>query len=296
MKKQNTAKGLIFLVTAAVVWGFAFVAQRIGADSMPPFYFNFSRYLLGSVSLIPVILIFERGARDKTMHKNTLKVGIIAGIVLASASYVQQLGVVMTDSAGKSGFITGLYMVIVPIIGIFLKKKTGLQTWLGAVLGVVGLFLVCLNGSKLTFTFGDLLLVVCAVLFAIHITIIDAFGDKIYSLRFSMTQFGVCALVNLVGMLIFEETNLAQLNEAMIPVLYCGIMSVGVAYTCQVLGQKHSEPTSASIILSTEAVFSAIGGAIILHEKMSVPAYIGCVLILCGILLSQIKFGKKSKA
>lgn len=296
MNKRTSLKGLIFLITAAVVWGFAFVAQRIGADSMPPFYFNFSRYLLGSVSLIPVILLFERGARDKTMHKTTLKIGIIAGIVLASASHLQQLGIIMTDSAGKSGFITGLYMVLVPLIGIFLKKKTTLQTWAGAILGVVGLFLVCMSGGKLTFTIGDILLIACAFLFAVHITIIDTFGDRIYSLRFSMTQFGSCAFVNLIGMLIFEEPAIAQLGEAMIPVLYCGIMSVGVAYTCQVLGQKHSEPTSASIILSTEAVFSAIGGAIILHEKMSVPAYIGCVLILCGILLSQIKFERKSKA
>lgn len=295
MNKRTSLKGFIFLVTAAVVWGFAFVAQRVGADSMSPFYFNFSRYLLGTLSLIPVILLFERGARDKATLKNTLRVGIIAGIVLASASYLQQLGVEMTDSAGKSGFITGLYMVIVPIIGILLKKKTTLQTWAGAVLGVVGLFLVCMSGGKLTFTIGDLLLVGCAILFAVHITIIDTFGDKIYSLRFSMTQFGVCALVNLIGMLIFEEPAIAQLGEAMIPVLYCGIMSVGVAYTCQVLGQKHSEPTSASIILSTEAVFSAIGGAIILKETMSVPAYIGCVLIFMGILLSQIRFKKKAK-
>ena len=292
MKKQNTVKGIIFLVITAVVWGFAFVAQRMGADSMPPFFFNFSRYLLGTLSLVPVILIFERGARDKEMLKNTLKVGVIAGIILASASYLQQLGVQMTDSAGKSGFITGLYMVIVPIIGIFLKKKTGLQTWLG----VVGLFLVCMSGGKLTFTVGDILLIGCAVLFAGHIIVIDAFGDKVYSLRFSMTQFATCTLVNLVGALLFEEPAVSQLSAAVIPVLYCGIMSVGVAYTCQVIGQKYSEPTSASIILSTEAVFSAIGGAIILGEKMSVPAYVGCVLIFGGILLSQIQFKKKKSA
>ena len=298
MKKQNSMKGIIFLVTAAVVWGFAFVAQRMGADSMPAFYFNFSRYLLGTLSLIPVILIFERNARDKAMMKNTLAVGVVAGIVLATASYLQQLGVEMADpsaAAGKSGFITGLYMVLVPIIGIFLKKKTGLQTWIGAVFGVGGLFLVCMNGGRLTFTKGDILLICCAVLFSIHILIIDTFGQKMYSLRFSMTQFGVCTLFNLVGMLIFESPTMAQLNEALIPVLYCGLMSVGVAYTCQVLGQKHSEPTSASIILSTEAVFSAIGGAIILNEKMSTTAYIGCALIFCGILLSQVKFGKKKQ-
>ena len=295
MKKQNSLKGIIFLVTAAVVWGFAFVAQRMGADSMPAFYFNFSRYLLGTLSLIPLILLFERGATDREMLKNSLFVGIAAGIILALASYLQQIGIEMTDSAGKSGFITGLYMVLVPIFGIFLKKNTTLQTWIGAVLGVGGLFLICLNGGRLTFTKGDIFLIGCAVLFSMHILIIDTFGQKMYSLRFAMTQFAACTLSNLVGLLIFEEPTLPQLEAAMIPVLYCGLMSVGVAYTCQVLGQKHSDPTSASIILSTEAVFSAIGGAIILGEKMSVPAYIGCVLIFCGIILSQVKFKRKAK-
>ena len=295
MKKQNSLKGIIFLVTAAVVWGFAFVAQRMGADSMPAFYFNFSRYLLGTLSLIPLILIFERRATDRGMIKSSVLVGLVAGIVLALASYLQQIGIEMTDSAGKSGFITGLYMVLVPIFGIFLKKKTTVQTWIGAVLGIGGLFLICMNGTRLTFTRGDIVLVVSAVFFAMHILIIDHFGQKMYSLRFAMTQFAVCTAFNFVGMLIFEEPTLPQLEAAIIPVLYCGLMSVGVAYTCQVLGQKYSEPTSASIILSTEAVFSAIGGALILHEKMSLPAYFGCVLIFGGIMLSQVRFKRKTK-
>ena len=293
MKKQNSLKGIIFLVTAAVVWGFAFVAQRMGADSMPAFYFNFSRYLLGTLSLIPLILIFERRATDRGMIKSSVLVGLVAGIVLALASYLQQIGIEMTDSAGKSGFITGLYMVLVPIFGIFLKKKTTVQTWIGAVLGIGGLFLICMNGTRLTFTRGDIVLVVSAVFFAMHILIIDHFGQKMYSLRFAMTQFAVCTAFNFVGMLIFEEPTLPQLEAAIIPVLYCGLMSVGVAYTCQVLGQKYSEPTSASIILSTEAVFSAIGGALILREKMSLPAYFGCVLIFGGIMLSQVRIGRR---
>lgn len=295
MTKQNKAKGIVFLITAAVVWGFAFVAQRMGADSMPAFYFNFSRYLLGTLSLIPLILIFERKADDRAMIKNSVVVGIVAGIVLALASYLQQIGIEMTDSAGKSGFITGLYVVLVPIFGVFLKKKTTIQTWIGAILGICGLFLICTDGGRLTFTGGDIVLIASAMFFATHILIIDTFGQKMYSLRFAMTQFATCTLFNLVGMLIFEEPTLPQLEAAMIPVLYCGLMSVGVAYTCQVLGQKYSEPTSASIILSTEAVFSAIGGAIILHEKMALPAYLGCALIFGGILLSQVTFKKKQK-
>ncbi len=286
--KKTSPKGLFFLFTAAIIWGFAFVAQRLGADSVTPFLFNFSRYLLGAVSLIPVILLFEKGADDPVMKKTTLRAGIVAGILLFTASYLQQVGVQLTDSAGKSGFITGLYMIIVPIVGIFLGQKTGFRTWIGAVLGVVGLFLVCMNGGSITFTLGDLLLVGCAIVFAFHIIVIDRFGDRIYSLRFACTQFFVCAFCNLVGTLLVEEFTLAPLGEALIPILYCGLMSVGIAYTSQILGQKYSEPTSASIILSTESVFSAIGGALILNERMESLAYVGCVLIFGGIVLSQL--------
>lgn len=293
MQKQNSTKGIIFLVTAAVVWGFAFVAQNIGADSVPAAFFNGARFLLGSISLIPVILIFERGANDKKMRKTTLISGCIAGVLLCIASYLQQLGIELTDTSGKAGFITGLYMIIVPIFGLFLKHKTGLQTWIGAFCGVAGLFLICLSGGKLTFTKGDVFLIGCAVVFALHIMVIDRFGEQVYSLRFSMTQFAVAAVIDLVGSALFEEVTFAGFSDAFIPILYCGIMSTGVAYTCQVLGQKYSEPTSASIILSTESVFSAIGGALILHERMSAQAYIGCVLIFVGIMLSQIKFNFK---
>ena len=288
MQKKYSPKGIIFLITAAVVWGFAFVAQAIGSGSMTPFYFNFSRYIIGTISVITVILIFEKNANDAQMKKTTLIAGVTAGVILFTASYLQQLGIEMTDSAGKSGFITGLYMIIVPIIGIFIGRKTGIMTWIGALLGVVGLFLVCMGGSSFTITTGDIFLILCAPIFAVHILVIDHFGQQIYSLRFAMTQFATCALLNLIGTLLFEEIALEPLKTAIIPVLYCGIMSVGVAYTCQILGQKYSEPTSASIILSTESVFSAIGGAIILHERMSIAGYVGCVMIFAGIVLSQL--------
>lgn len=295
MPKQNSPKGIVFLVTAAVVWGFAFVAQNIGADSLPASFFNGARFLLGAVSLIPVILIFERGANDKKQKKTTLIAGCIAGVLLCTASYFQQVGIELTDTSGKAGFITGLYMILVPIFGLFLGRKTGLQTWIGVICGVVGLFLVCLSGGKLTFTRGDLFLIGCAVVYALHIMVIDRFGDRVYSLRFSMTQFAVAAVINFIGSAIFETVTFAGFQTALIPILYCGIMSTGVAYTCQVLGQKYSEPTSASIILSTESVFSAIGGALILHERMSPQAYVGCVLIFAGIILSQVKTEKKAK-
>lgn len=293
MVKRNSPKGIVFLVTAAVVWGFAFVAQNIGADSVPAFFFNGARFILGAVSLIPVIAIFERGAKDKAMLKTTLLAGLFAGVLLCTASYLQQVGIELTDTSGKAGFITGLYMIIVPIIGLFFRQKTGILTWVGAVCGVMGLFLVCMSGGKLTFTKGDIFLVGCAVVYALHIIWIDRFGDRVYSLRFSMIQFAAAAVLNFIGSAIFETVTLAGFQAAFLPILYCGIMSTGVAYTCQVLGQKFSEPTSASIILSTESVFSAIGGALILHERMSAAAYAGCVLIFAGIILSQVKLKKK---
>ncbi|MBP3292915.1 MAG: DMT family transporter [Clostridia bacterium] len=290
MQKKNTTKGIIFLVTAAVVWGFAFVAQRLGSDHVGAFTFNGARFLLGTLSLIPVILLFEKNEHDAQKMKTTLFCGGIAGILLFAASSLQQIGIDLTDSAGKSGFITGLYMILVPIIGIFIGKKTNIQSWIGAVFGVVGLGLICLDGGALTITAGDAVLMLSAIVFAIHIIVIDHFGDNIYSLRFSMTQFAVCTVINWILALFTEDISFATILSAGIPIAYCGFMSVGVAYTCQVIGLKYSDPTSGSIILSTESVFAAIGGAIILHERMAPLAYLGCVLILAGIILTQLKF------
>lgn len=295
MNKQNSPKGILFCLTAAVVWGFAFAAQALGADHLGAFTFNGARFLLGTIALIPVILIFEKNEHDPKKMKTTVTAGLCAGCALFAASWLQQLGIQLTDSAGKAGFITGLYMIIVPILGLFLGNKTGVQCWIGAILGVAGLFFICFDLSAgLTFSVGDLLLVACAVVFAGHILIIDHFGDGIYSLRFSMTQFAAAAVLNLLMALLVEEITFANIALAGIPILYCGIMSTGVAYTCQTLGQKYSEPTSASILLSTESVFSAIGGALILNERMQPMAYLGCALIFAGIILSQIKLKPKN--
>lgn len=294
MEKKYSKKGPILLFITAVIWGSATVTQVIGADSMTPFYFNFSRYLLGALSVIPLILILEKKADDKKTRMNTLKVGILAGIALFGASIFQQFGFTLTDSAGKGGFITSLYMVLVPVFGIFLGNKTGIQTWFGAIFGIVGLYLLCASGTALSLTLGDALLVICAVFFAVHILIVNRFGDKIYSLRFAFTQYVVCTILNGLCTLIFEEFSLTSLSSGIIPVLYCGIGSVGIAYTCQILGQKYSDPTSASVILSTESVFSAIGGAILLNERMTTEGYIGCVLIFIGVLFTQVPMKKLS--
>lgn len=294
MEKKNTVRGLIFCVIAAVVWGFAFVAQSIGAEFIGPFLLNGSRFTLGALSLIPVFLIFEKGATDKGKLKKSLIYGCIAGALLFTASFMQQIGIEMT-SAGKSGFITSLYMILVPIIGIFIGKKTNIRVWIGAVLGVIGLYLICCGSGKLTFTKGDILLIGCAVFFALHILVIDKAGEDVYTLRFTAIQFAVCAIINWIFTLILEDISLSGMIAAAIPIAYCGFMSVGVAYTCQVLGLKYSDPTSASLIFATESLFSAIGGAIILHERMTGIAYVGCALIFCGIILTQIDFAAIKK-
>lgn len=293
-------KSLSLLLLTAMIWGFAFVAQLIGADYVDTFTFNGSRFLLGGLSLIPVILIFERGANDRKKLRKTIFSGILAGIILCTASALQQFGIEITGSAGKAGFITGLYMVLVPIIGILLKHKTSINTWLGALVALVGLYLLCFTGGFSSFGVGDAVLLIGAVMWALHIIVIDEFVNSIYSLRFAMTQFLVSAVISIVLALIFEDISFANILNAKFPILYAGLMSVGVAYTCQILGQKYAEPTLASIVLSTESVFSAIGEAFVFglimtsydYTPMTVRGYIGCAIMFCGIILAQTKFKK----
>lgn len=302
MEKKTSLKGIIFLVVTAVVWGFAFVAQTAGSEYVGTFLFNGIRFLLGAASLIPVIALFEKGAEDPAMCRTTLVAGLVCGVVMFSASTLQQYGVELynkagyPDGSGRAGFLTALYMVIVPLIGLFMKKRPGIFTWGGIVLATMGLFFISVS-EGFAISVEDLVVILCAVLFAVHIVVIDRFGDGMYSIRFSMIQFVVCGLLSFAGWGISiaagaAPESFADIRAALLPILYGGLMSVGVAYTCQVLGQKHAEPAFASIILSTESMFSAIGGALILGERMTARGYIGCTLIFAGILLTQVK-GKK---
>lgn len=286
MIEKIKSTSLLFLT--AIIWGFAFVAQRVGAEFVGAFTFNGIRFLLGSLSLIPVILFFEREKFDKSKFIKTMWTGLIAGVVLFVASTLQQLGVEWTGSAGKAGFLTGLYIVLVPIIRLFFGKKTSIFTFFGAIFALVGLFFLCMTGDKLTFGKGDVVLIIGAVFWAIHILVIDKFVNDVSPLKFSMTQFFICGLFSCFAAFLTEDIQLSAIKSAGIPILYGGLMSVGVAYTCQILGQKKADPTFASIVFSTESVFSAIGGAIILHEIMTGRGYLGCVLIFIGIILSQI--------
>lgn len=294
MKK---VKSTLFLILTATIWGFAFVAQRVGADYLRPFTFNGIRFTMGALSLIPVMLLFERGKTEKKILSATVKYGVLAGIVLCAASNLQQYGVEITGSAGKAGFITGLYTVLVPLIYFIMGRKTGLFVWIGAVVTAGGLYLLCGVDSSVPFGWGDIVLLIGAVLWAFHIIILDKYSDEVRPLRFSAVQFTVCAIVSLICALIFDrgDFSIEYVRAAIVPLLYGGIGSVGVAYTCQLLGQKDADPTFAAIILSTEAVFSAVGAAIILKEYMELPGYIGCALIFAGIVLSQIPSGKKKE-
>ena len=295
MKK---AKSVILLFLTAIIWGLAFVAQRVGAEYVGTFTFNGIRFLLGAISLLPVIFFFEKLSKDtynKEKIKKTAIVGLLAGIILFTASTLQQAGIDITKSAGKAGFITGLYMVIVPFIGIFMHKKTSVYTWLGALCTVLGLYLLCVTENS-GIGYGDFVLLAGSVFWAFHIIIIDSFVEDIYPLRFAAIQFFVCGLISIICALCFEKIEFSAIKSALVPILYGGFMSVGVAYTCQILGQKDADPAFASVILCTESVFAAIGEAIILGTTLSLRGYLGCVVMFAGIILSQITPKRKDES
>lgn len=274
----------------AMIWGFAFVAQRVGAEHVGAMTFNGVRFALGALSLSPIVLItLHKTPMDKTCKKMTLLASVAGGTALFVASLLQQWGVELTQSAGKAGFITSLYTVLVPVIGfLFLRRKTGVFVWLGAFLAVGGLYLLSMTGDEKA-GIGDLVLIIGAIVWALHILIIDYFNEKqINAVAFAMGQFAVCAVYNLVGAAIFEDIAIAGITAAAVPILYGGLMSVGVAYTLQIFGQRGADPTAASVILSTESMFSAIGGILILGETMTVGGAIGCVLIFGGVVLAQL--------
>lgn len=298
MDNKRLHANILLLLTAAI-WGFAFVAQRVGSQYVGAFTFNGIRFGLGSLSLIPLIIYFDKRKKNHSNNKENINViskktiiaGIVVGTILYAGSTLQQIGLIYT-TAGKASFITGLYMVIVPIIGIFLGHKIGKNSWIGVGLAVAGLYLLSIN-ENFSIGFGDFLELTCSIFFAVHILTIDYFSDKVDSLKLSCIQFATCSFLSIVSALIFENTTVSGISNALISILYGGFLSVGVAYTLQVVAQKNAKPSHAAIILSMESVFGAIGGALLLSERMSTKGYIGCILILAGILVSQIKFPSK---
>jgi drug/metabolite transporter (DMT)-like permease len=258
-------------------------------DFMGPFTFNAVTFFIGAASLIPVILIFDKQRPDAAARKLLWKYGLIAGLVLFGASNLQQVGVDLTNSAGKSGFITGLYIILVPIAGIFMKRTAGKFTWIGAVFAVAGMYFLCVQDGFGGLTAGDWALFIGAFFWTAHIIVIDRFAPHVSALRLSQIQFIICGVLCAVVALATETIVPTLLLAGWIPMLYRGLGSIGTAYTLQIIGQRYVAPARASVIFSLESVFSAIGGAILIHEVMTSRAYFGCALIFCGILLSQIR-------
>ncbi len=301
MKKSDSKYSLMLLLTAAI-WGFAFVAQSTGGDAVGPFTFNFIRNLIGAVILIPVILILDRAGYGikpvtKADKKQLYLFGSLIGIVLFLATNLQQMGITYGRSAGKAGFITACYLILVPVIGIFLGKKTGIKIWFAVVLAMTGIYFLSVNGPE-GIAWPDILLLLSALLFAVQILMIDNFAAKVDSVRLAGMEFLVCGILSGIPSVLFERqkwTGGSQEalgafanSQTWISILYAGIFSCGVAYTLQIVGQKKVEPTLASLLMSFESVFCVLGGWLILGERMSIRQIIGCVLVFIAILLAQL--------
>ncbi|MEC7413911.1 MAG: DMT family transporter [Pseudomonadota bacterium] len=276
----------LLLITAAI-WGLGFVAQVLGMNYLEPFAFIGIRFLLGAASLLPLVVFFHHRKWLPVSPAHTVVKGsLVLGIILFAAGSLQQVGIVYSN-ASNAGFITGLYMVIVPIIGLALKYRTGLNTWLGCVLAVVGLFLLSVK-ADFTMGYGDTLLLVGAVGWALHILAIDHYAPRAAPLLLSLGQFIVCGCLAMVVSVFIETTSWEQVRAATYVLIYAGVITVGVAYTLQVIAQERADPTHAAIILSLEAVFGALGGYMFLQEQLSGRELIGCVLMLMGMLVSQV--------
>ena len=291
--KSRQIRNSMLLVLTALIWGTAFVAQRQGGDAVGPFTFNGIRSFIGSAVLLPVIFGIDRihpsEKRPRTAEdKRKLWLGgICCGGVLFLASSAQQLGLYMGTPAGKAGFLTACYILLVPILGLFLKKKCGWNIWVGIGLTVVGLYLLCMTES-LSFQASDLMVLLCALLFAIHILVIDYFSPKADGVVISCVQFFTAGVLACVLMLLFEHPSMSAVIAAAAPILYAGVMSCGVGYTLQVVAQNGVDPTIASLLLSLESVFSVLAGWVILGQKLSGRELFGCALVFAAVLLVQI--------
>lgn len=294
---NSRLRGNLMLLLTAFIWGTAFVAQSVGADFVGPFTFICVRSVLGGLVLLPVIFVLDKtGITHKPetkADKKTLAIGgICCGAALAVASVVQQMGVERT-TVGKAGFITALYILIVPMIGLFLKKKVGKLVWIGVGLALVGMYLLCITES-FTIGFGDLLVLICSFCYSIHIMVIDYFSPKADGVRLSCIQFFTAAVISGIFMLLFETPSLSGLMGAAFPIAYAGIMSSGVAYTLQVVAQKDTDPTVASMLMSLESVFALLAGWVLLNQALSVKEMCGAVLVFCAIILAQLPEKKKA--
>lgn len=292
MSYVKRLRNSFLLLMAALIWGFAFAFQRLGGDAMGPFTMNCLRSFLGCAVLLPVVrLVYGNMKPDQ----RTLIAGVLSGICLSFACNLQQIGI-MLSSPGKAGFITASYMIIVALIGLFTKKKPGKIVLIAVLLGVIGLYLICVPvGEDMSINKGDLCCMGAAVFFALQIFVLDWAGDGVQSIKLSAIQFLICGILSGVLMLAFEDPSLSDIRKGLIPLLYVGILSTGVAYTLQIVGMKGQNPAVASLIMSLESVFSVLGERVIFNTMMSGRALLGCCIMFAATLLSQADTFKTSK-
>jgi drug/metabolite transporter (DMT)-like permease len=290
---RRILKSDLILILVAAVWGFAFVAQRAGMEHVGPFTYNTLRFAIGGLTLLPFIYFNDKrnpGGRIKISIKDPksrllLRAGLLAGIVIFIGASLQQAGLVFT-TAGKAGFITGLYVIFVPAFGLLLKRPVGFPTWIGAILAAVGLYFLSIRGS-LAINPGDILVFACSWAWAGHVLLIAHYSPRVDPIKLACLQFTLAAVLSMVAMLLFETPSLYRIWLAGIPILYGGFISAGIGFTLQVVAQRDAHPAHAAIIMSLEAVFAVFGGWLILHEVLDGQGIIGCVLMLVGMLLSQ---------
>lgn len=314
MTRSSNLKGSLILITAALIWGLAFVAQSSAADSVPPFLMNCLRSLISAVFLGIVLKITLRKSGEKIIpadpkHKAVcIKGGIVCGIMLSISVNLQQFGIALypkgAASEAHAGFITAMYVIIVPLLSLFTGKKVGAGVWLGVAISVVGFYMLCLSGGAGGLYLGDLLVLFCAFAFSLHILSIDKFVGAVGGVRLSMLQFIVCGVVSGLFSLIFEisAVDFNNVIAATPQILYLGIMSSGVAYTLQIIGQRYAAPAIASLSMSLESVFAALGGAfagnvlsIGAPRSLSANEIIGCVLVFLAIIIAQLPVFNRSK-
>jgi drug/metabolite transporter (DMT)-like permease len=298
MKTQALKTDLLMLIAAAI-WGFAFVAQREGMETMGPFLFSGVRFLIGVVALSPVVWFLSKKPQQthkaEVSAKKLIFAGTVAGLLLFGGISCQQVGLQYT-TAGKAGFITGLYIFFVPLIGLFLGQKTGSGTWLGATIALFGLYLLSIN-EDFSIAEGDLLQLICAVFFAAHVLVIGYLAKRMDTLKLSLVQYLVCGFISLFIAIAIEMISWDMIVATAIPLLYAGVMSTGIAYTLQVVAQQHAHSSHAAIILSLEGAFAVLGGWLLLDEHLPARGLLGCALMLTGMFLSQLfpKLGSSLK-
>lgn len=314
---KNPMKGVTLLLIGSFIWGTTFVAQSMGTNHLNAFSFNCIRNVIGVFALIPVLLwqiytetknmnsvqnsIIGKNAQNKTptftqrlraiFTRDLILGGLSCGTALCLASYFQQVGI-EHSTVGKSAFITTLYIILVPLLGLFFKKKLPLQIWCGVILAMIGLYLLCMKDEAFVLTIGDIYLLLCALFFTIQITAVDYYAPKVNCIALSMMQFLVTAILSGMGMIFTELPTLENIWGAMIPLLYAGVLSSGIAYTFQIIGQKHLAPTVASLLMSLESVFATLAGWVVLKEVLTTKELIGCGLVFAAVILTQVPASK----